>query len=251
MTLSVVIVCQDEEHNIARTLDSVRWADEVILVDSGSTDRTLEIAATYPNVRIFREPWKGFAGQKNSGMEKATGDWVLWIDADEPLEPALQEEMRTALATDPGVNGFWIPRKNYFMNRWMRFGGQFPDRKLHLIRRGSGKWEGGGAHPGVKITGASRPMKHAILHYAYPTLRSYLEHMNSYSSSQAQYMAQTGRRGFHFVHIVISPLATFLYNYVVRLGFLDGREGFLLHAYHSAYVSQKYAKLWELTRDKR
>ncbi len=252
VTLSVAIITKDEQENLPRTLHSVEellhlLGGEIIIVDSGSTDRTLEIAAA-ARARIFREPWKGFAGQKNSALDKATCDWVLSLDADEPLEPAAADEIRTLLASDPAVNGFWIPRKNFFLGRWVRHGGFYPDRKLRLVRRGAARWVEHGAHPTMAITGATANLRNAILHCAYPTLRGYIAHMNGYSSMQAEHLDAARRRGFDLLNIVVNPVATFFYNYVVRLGLLDGREGLLLHLYHSAYVSWKYAKAWELGR---
>lgn len=223
---------------------------EIIVVDSGSTDRTVEIARAF-GAKLFSEPWKGFAGQKNSAMAKASGDWILQLDADEPLEPALAAEINDALNETKDLVGFWIPRKNFFLGRWIRHGGFYPDPKLRLIRRGAGCFEEYGAHPTIKVNGPTGRLKHAMLHDAYPTLRGYIDHMNSYSSSGAEVAVSEGHRSFSVRNIVIRPLVTFIYNYVFRLGFLDGREGLLLHLYHSVYVSWKYAKAWELARSRR
>ncbi len=252
MTLSVVLITHNEEANLPHTLQSVLplvrdGRGEVIVVDSGSTDRTLEIARNF-GARTFFEPWKGFAAQKNSAIDKASGDWVLQLDADEPLEQELAAEIAGALKSDPQVKGFWIPRKNFFLGRWIRHGGFYPDPKLRLIRRGAGRFEEYGAHPTIKIDGATAQFKHALVHNAYPTLRGYIDHMNSYSSSGAEVAVAKGHRRFSLAAIVLRPWLTFVYNYVVRLGFLDGREGFLLHLYHAVYVSWKYAKAWELAR---
>lgn len=248
---------------------------EIIVVDSGSTDRTLEIAQSY-GAKVFVEKWKGFAAQKNSAMDKASCDWVLQLDADETLESGLAGELYAAIhgltqgdfegkdsietvekvmaieeAASKGKTfehvGFWIPRKNFFLGRWIKHGGFYPDPKLRLIRRGAGRFEEYGAHPTIKLDGPTGRLSHALLHHAYPTLRGYIDHMNSYSSMGAEVAAAKGHRSFSFVNIVIRPLLTFLYNYVFRLGFLDGREGLLLHLYHSVYVSWKYAKAWEMT----
>jgi glycosyltransferase involved in cell wall biosynthesis len=253
VTLSVVLIAQNEEANLPRTLESgmplVRdGRGEIIVVDSGSTDRTLEIARSY-GARIFNEPWKGFAGQKNSAIEKASCDWVLQLDADEALEPELAIEITDALQSKPSSNGFWIPRKNFFLGRWIRHGGFYPDPKLRLIRRGAGKFEEYGAHPTIKINGPTSTLQHALIHAAYPTLHGYISHMNSYSSSGAQIAVEKGHRRFNVLDIVVRPALTFVYNYFFRLGFLDGREGLLLHLYHSVYVSWKYAKAWELARN--
>jgi glycosyltransferase involved in cell wall biosynthesis len=253
VTLSVVLITQNEERNLQRTLESVMplvqdGKGEIIVVDSGSTDRTVEIAQSY-GAKIFVEKWKGFAAQKNSAMDKAVMDWVLQLDADEPLEPELSAEIENALNANSSIRGYWIPRKNFFLGRWIKHGGFYPDPKVRLVRRGTGRFEEYGAHPTMKVNGPTGTLSHALLHSAYPTLRGYIDHMNSYSSMGAEVAVAKGHRRFSFTNIVIRPLLTFIYNYFIRLGFLDGREGLLLHLYHSVYVSWKYAKAWELSRE--
>ncbi len=255
MKISVTLITLNEEANLARTLESVQplvrdGQGEIIVVDSGSTDRTLEIAHSF-GAKIFSEPWKGFAAQKNSAMGKAAGEWVLQLDADESLEAELAEEINRALGQGGDLVGYWIPRKNFFLGRWIKHGGFYPDPKLRLVRRGAGKFEEYGAHPTIKVSGLTGRLKHALIHDAYPTLRGYIEHMNSYSSSGAEVAVAKGHKAFNLLNIVVRPKLTFFYNYIVRLGFLDGREGFLLHLYHAVYVSWKYAKAWELSRNRR
>lgn len=252
VTLSVVLITWNEEGNLPRTLESVMplvrdGRGEIIVVDSGSTDRTVEIAQAF-GAKVFVEAWKGFAEQKNSAMDKASMDWVLQLDADERLETELAGEMKVALNLGSEMNGFWIPRKNFFLGRWMRHGGFYPDPKLRLIRRGAGRFEEYGAHPTMRVNGPTGRLSHALLHNAYPTLRGYIDHMNSYSSMGAEVAVAKGHRRFSCTNVVTRPLLTFVYNYFIRLGFLDGREGLLLHLYHSVYVSWKYAKAWELSR---
>jgi glycosyltransferase involved in cell wall biosynthesis len=249
LSLSAVIITLNEEANLPRTLASVAWADEIVVLDSGSTDRTREIAESF-HAKFFCESWKGFAAQKNSALQKANGDWILSLDADEEVDPALAEEIKQALAGNPSAAGFWIPRKNFFLSRWIRHGGFYPDPKLRLFRRGAGTFEDRLVHEDIKVQGPTANLKSHLLHHAYPTLDSYLEHMNRYSSLGAQMVtARDGRVGFSFADIVIRPRLTFLYNYVLRGGFLDGREGLLLHLYHANYVSWKYAKAWERSRN--
>ena len=243
LSLSVVIITLNEEANLPRTLASVTWADEIVVLDSGSTDRTREIAESF-HAKFYCESWKGFAAQKNSALQKASGDWILSLDADEEVEPALAQEIKQTLAGNPSAAGLWIPRKNFFLNRWIRHGGFYPDPKLRLFRRGAGTFEDRLVHEDLRVQGSTASLKNHLLHQAYPTLDVYLEHMNRYSSLGAQ-MERTGRVGFSFVDIVIRPRLTFLYNYFLRGGFLDGREGLLLHLYHANYVSWKYAKAWE------
>jgi glycosyltransferase involved in cell wall biosynthesis len=247
LSLSVVIITLNEEANLTRTLKSVKWADEIVVLDSGSTDRTPEIAQSFA-AKFFVESWKGFAGQKNSALQKATCDWILSLDADEEVEPALAEEIRELMIQNPTQAGFWIPRKNFFLGRWIRHGGYYPDPKLRLFRRGARAFEERLVHEDVQVQGTTGRVQNHLLHYAYPTLESYLEHMNRYSSLGAQMATGKGKTGFSLIDIAIRPRLTFFYNYVLRGGFLDGREGLLLHLYHSNYVSWKYAKAWERSR---
>jgi glycosyltransferase involved in cell wall biosynthesis len=284
--LSVVIITHNEESNIGRTLASVQplVADgkgeiEIIVVDSGSTDRTVEIAKSL-GAKVFIEEWKGYAAQKNSAIDKAAGDWILSLDADEEQGPGLAGEvyaaMRGRLGDDliegdsleviekvmaieetqarggaTSLVGFWIPRKNFFLGRWIKHGGFWPDPKLRLFRKGAARFEKRLVHEDAKLTeGISGQLKHAILHHSYPTLAGYIDHMNRYSSLGAEMAVAKGRHGFSLFNIVLRPIATFIYNYFFRLGFLDGREGLLLHLYHAVYVSWKYAKAWELGRKK-
>jgi len=255
MSISVAIAAMDEEANIGRTLASVGWADEIVLVDSGSKDRTCEIAREY-RARVIVEPWRGYVAQKQYAIDLCTKDWVLLLDADEEVSPGLAEEIRAAIADPQAANGYKLPRKNLFLGRWMRHGGFYPDPKLRLFRRGQGFVTGHDPHdrcelrPGLSQDAPQRmrQFKNALVHYTYPNLTLYLAHMNRYSSLGAQLAVAKGNRGFSFVNIALRPLATFVYNYFFRLGFLDGREGLLLHLYHAVYVSWKYAKAWEMSR---
>src|SRR6202050_1021034 len=261
MTISVAIVAMDEEENIGRTMASIAWADEIVLVDSGSKDRTCEIAREH-GAQVVLEPWRGYVAQKQYAIDLCTKDWVLLLDADEEVSPGLAEEIRAAIADASTVSGYWLPRETLFLGRWMRHGGFYPDPKLRLFRRGHGFVTGHDPHdrcelkpglPGQAPGEAAQPtrqFKNALVHYTYPNLPLYLSHMNRYSSLGAQLAVAKGHRRFSFVNIVLRPLATFVYNYFFRLGFLDGREGLLLHLYHAGYVSWKYAKAWEHSRDR-
>jgi glycosyltransferase involved in cell wall biosynthesis len=298
VTLSVVIITHNEEANLARTLESVKplvsdGKGEVIIVDSGSTDHTVEIAKSF-GAKVFVEEWKGYAAQKNLAIDKATGDWILSLDADESLESGTAGAIRLLVSRRNGftelelknlalakggdsldtvemvtaseeavdstkgaedirsaLSGYWFPRKNLFLGRWIKHGGFWPDRKLRLFRRGYGRFEGRAVHETVKADGSTARLKTgAILHHSYPTLSDYIEHMNRYSSLGAEMVGAdgNGKVRFSVINIVLRPLTTFVYNYFFRLGFLDGREGLLLHLYHAVYVSWKYAKAWELSR---
>ncbi len=277
MSLSVVIITHNEEVNLARTLKSVQplvsdGKGEIIVVDSGSTDRTVEIAKSF-GAKVFIEEWKGYAAQKNSAIDKAEGEYILSLDADEAVEPDLASEIRTILGHPPReykfrqtlpdgtsapifINGFRVPRKNYFLGRWIRHGGFWPDPKLRLFRCGTGRFKESSVHETLEVAEygdksfgiVSRKLRGALIHHSYPTLSDYIEHMNRYSSLGAEMVVADGKVRFSVINIVIRPLATFIYNYFFRLGFLDGREGLLLHLYHAVYVSWKYSKAWELSR---
>jgi glycosyltransferase involved in cell wall biosynthesis len=251
MGLSVAIVAMNEEAAIGRTLGSVRWADEIVLVDSGSTDQTCDIAREYGAKVLLRE-WQGFSSQKTYAFENCTQDWILSLDADEVVSLELAEEIRGVIGNPGALNAYWIPRKNLFLGKWTRFGGFYPDPKLRLFRRGRGFMTGAEPHPRIDLKPefeqSTGRLKNAMVHDAYPTLSSYMAHMNNYSSAGARAAVAKGYRGFTILDIVLRPMATFIYNYFFRLGFLDGRAGLLLHLYHAVYVSNKYAKVWELTR---
>jgi glycosyltransferase involved in cell wall biosynthesis len=251
MTISVAIAAMDEEANIGCTLASVRWADEIVLVDSGSKDRTCEIGREH-GARVIAEPWRGYVAQKQYAVDLCTKDWVLLLDADEEVSPGLAEEICAAIADPNAASGYWLPRKNLFLGHWMRHGGFYPDPKLRLFQRGQGFVTGHDPHDRCElkpeVPQRTRQFKNALVHHTYPNLSLYLGHMNRYSSLGAEMVTAKGRVRFSFVNIVLRPLATLLYNYFFRLGFLDGREGLLLHCYHAVYVSWKYAKAWEMSR---
>ena len=251
-TLSVAMIAMNEEANLPRTLESVRWADEIVVVDSGSKDRTLEIARSF-GAKTWHSDFAGHGEQKNIAIDLCTSEWVLLLDADEVLSPELQTEIRELLAGEPKFGAYWIPRLNLILGRWMRHGGFYPDLKLRLFRRGSARLsEGVGPHSTPQFKGPRGRLKHDMLHFAYPDFNTYLEHMNRYSSEIAQLLHQRGRNSRSFGafvwNAVLNPVATFVYNYLFRLGFLDGREGLLLHWNHSVYVHWKFAKAWWLGR---
>jgi glycosyltransferase involved in cell wall biosynthesis len=258
-TLSVAIITLNEADNLARTLASVRFADEIVVVDSGSTDDTVEIARSF-GAKVFSEAWKGFALQKNSAIDKCVGTWVLSLDADEELTNDLQTEISAMLDADeqitPQVDGYRLRLRHVFLGRWMRYGGYYPDLKLRLFRRmtssGAAHFADRPVHESVTVAGRVETMKRDFLHHGYPNLEIYLEHMNRYSTLGARIVAAKGKVGRSLPafcwNVALVPLLTFVWNYIFRLGFLDGREGLLLHLNHSAYVSWKYAKAWQIGR---
>ncbi len=252
-TLSVAIVAKNEEANLRRILPGVAAiADEIVLVDSGSTDGTVAVAESF-GARVVYQPWPGYGAQVNNALRACTGEWVFSLDADEAFTPELASEIRHLIAAHPKYEAYWVPRLNYFLRRAMRHGGFYPDRKLRLFRNGRA-WarEDTEPHATPKFDGATGYLKGDLHHYAYPTLALYVEHMNRYSSASVPLVLKRGKHSRSLPALLwntlVNPLSTFVYNYVLRGGFLDGREGFLLHLYHSCYVSWKYAKAWEQSR---
>lgn len=252
--LSIAIITYNEEANLPRTLRSLPHHADVVIVDCGSTDSTLEIARQH-GVRVFVEPWLGFAGQKNFAIAQCMGDWVLSLDADEEMSRDLLDEVVSLTgeqhrATEP--EAYFIPRRNLFLGRWMRYGGFYPDAKLRLFRKGAAEFESRPVHEVIRFDGRAGRLRGDLIHHAYPTLEGYLEHMNRYSSLGAEVIRREGKSphgAWSFLaKVLIAPSATFVWNYVFRMGFRDGREGLLLHLYHAAYTSWKYAKAWEQSR---
>lgn len=242
------MIAMNEEHNLPRTLETVKWADEIIVVDSGSKDRTLEIAQSY-GAKSSYHAFGGHGEQKNVALDLCTMDWILLLDADEPLTPELQKEIQELLADEPKYTAYWIPRLNLILGRWMRHGGFYPDHKLRLFKRGTARLdEGVGPHSTPRHEGPKGKLKGDMLHYAYPDMVVYLEHMNRYSGEIAQLLAAKGRTSLSLPAFIwnalLNPWATFVYNYFFRLGFLDGREGLLLHLNHSVYIHWKFIKAW-------
>jgi len=249
MKLSVAIVCCNEERNIGRTLASViAAADEVVLVDSGSTDRTLEIAAAFgPKVRVLHEPWRGFSGQKNFSIEQCTGDWVLSLDADEEVSPELAANLRP-LIERATVDAIIVNRRLMFLGRWIRRAGLYPDPKVRLFRRGKAWYEDRPVHESIHFDGPTQHSRGDLIHWAYHTLDDFIEHCNRYSTLGAPMVSRSKAR-WVFVNTALRPAIRFVYDYFFRFGWLDGRPGLIWHLNHSAYVSLKYAKAWELQKN--
>jgi glycosyltransferase involved in cell wall biosynthesis len=246
-TLSVVLITLNEAANLPRTLESVSWAQEIVVVDSGSTDATVEIARV-AGARVFEEPWRGFAAQKNAAIAHASGEWVLSLDADEELSPDLVREMQTLLSGEPAFNAYRIPRLNHFLGRPLRHGGYWPDPKLRLFRSGTTRFAERPVHETMETAGPVGTLKNPLLHHCYPTIEDYIEHMNRYSTVAAKMLVDSGRAPRSLLSLawsaLLNPAATFIYNYVFRLGFLDGREGLLQHLNHSVYIHWKFVKAW-------
>jgi glycosyltransferase involved in cell wall biosynthesis len=246
-TISVIVLTLNEERNIADCLDGVRWADQIIVVDSGSADRTVEIAGTYtPNIQTVK--WRGYGAARNAGLAKAEGDWILWLDADERVPLELAKEIRGILAgASAGHAGYQVARRAYFCGKWIRHCGWYPSRVTRLFRRAKGRFSETNVHEQLLLEGAVGVLRNDLLHFTDPDLAHYFMKFNAYTTLAARDMRDAGRK-FRLVDVLLRPAFQFFKMYLFRLGFLDGLHGFILCIASSAYVFTKYAKLWELTR---
>ena len=247
--LSVVVITLNEEDRIQECLASVTWADEIIVVDAGSGDKTVALAREFTDHVTIRA-WEGFAAQKNFGIERATGDWVLSLDADELVEPALRDEI-TAVLANPGPHaGFRIARRNIMWGRWIRHGRLYPDWQLRLFRRGRGRFVERAVHESVTVDGPVGRLTKALLHHSYRDVSDFLRRADRYSTLAAEEWARSGQP-FRPYQLVTAPLGRFLSMYVLHGGVLDGWRGFLLAVLYAYYVLVRSAKIWELHKGKR
>jgi glycosyltransferase involved in cell wall biosynthesis len=248
--ISVAMIARNEENNLPRTLAALMtWVDEVVVVDSGSKDRTPEIVREAGAQHHWNLDFKGHAEQKNVAIAKCTGDWILLLDADEVVTPALAAEIQSALM-EPKFEAYSIPRLNLFLTTWMRHGGLYPDRKLRLFKRGSAMVdESIGPHGTPKFGGNRGTLTAELRHYGYPDFANYLDHMNEYSSDGVPAMLSKGAGPAAMVlQSWVNPIFSFVKNYVFRAGFLDGYDGLIFHANHAVYVHWKYVKAWDALR---
>lgn len=244
--ISCCIVTYNEEENIKDCLDSVSWVDEIVVVDAYSTDATREIVRKYTD-RVIEHDFEGHIQQKNFAIEQASNSWVLCVDADERVTPQLKEEILKVMS-DPGeTNGFSMPRLTYYLGRFIRHSGWYPDRKLRLFRKDRGRWAGRNPHDRVDVEGSTRDLSGDLLHYSYKDMADHLDRINSYSRIAAEEMAKEGRKA-HVTDLVFRAPVKFLKMYVLKRGFLGGAAGLVIALLGSYYVFLKYAKLWEAGR---
>jgi glycosyltransferase involved in cell wall biosynthesis len=240
-----VIIARDEERVIGGALDSVAWADEVIVLDSGSADGTVAVCRDR-GVRVAEQPWRGFVETKNAVAELATGDWLLSIDADEVVTPALRDEIRAIVDSRDSCDGYRVPRRNHYLGRWIRHCGWYPDYQVRLWRRGRGRWTGGRVHESVSIEGRVGTIRSAIDHASYDSLDDHLQRMRTYATLQARDRFAAGKRA-GFLSLALAAPMQFLRLYFLRLGFLDGVHGLIVSSMGAQYAFLKKAKLWELS----
>ena len=242
MSLSVVVITRNEEAVIRRCLESVSWADEIVVVDTGSTDRTVEICRGLgANVHESGE-WPGFGPQKNKAVSMATGSWILSLDADEWVTPELRAEIERAMATPGSTAAFMMPRRSSFCGRFMRHSGWWPDYVVRLFRSGCARFSDDLVHERVIVEGTTGKLTAPILHEAGRDLHQMVDKINSYSTASSVMRHRTGHRS-SLATAVLHGIWAFIRTYVLRLGFLDGREGFLLAVINAENSYYRYAKL--------
>ncbi|MGC8604299.1 MAG: glycosyltransferase family 2 protein [Desulfomonilaceae bacterium] len=242
--ISAVIITKNEEDRIVTLLKSLRFADEIVVVDSGSSDKTLEICRSY-GAKIFHQKWLGYVAQKQYAMEQASCDWILSLDADEMIPEETQLEIAKELSTnDLEIKAFSFPRLSWYLNRWIRHGGWFPDRKIRLIRRGHARWVGHALHEKLEVNGNVKHLKSPIIHYVYRNISDQITTIDSFSTVFAS------RRKSRFPRIYLSlgllhSVAKFFECAIWKLGVLDGAPGLIIAVNSAFYVFLKHAKTWE------
>jgi glycosyltransferase involved in cell wall biosynthesis len=240
MKISAAIVTLNEERNIARAIGSLGCADEIIVVDSGSTDRTCEIARGL-GARVVEEPWRGYAGQKNFAAGCAAHDWILSLDADEEVTPELAGEIVELKKTTPRADGYDMPRLAQYLGRWIRHSGWYPDRKVRLYNRDRGVWTGDYVHESVRVDGPVGHLKGDLLHYTCQSIPEHLRTLDRYTTLAAQELVAK-KKSVPAWRLALDPGWTFFRTYFIQRGFLDGPQGFTLARMAALYAFRKYSK---------
>lgn len=245
-SLSIIIVAKNEAINIVDCVRSARFADEVIVLDSGSTDDTAALARA-EGATVVTTDWPGYGPQNNRGIDMAKGDWFFSLDADERISTKLAQEIRAAIA-DATVDGFRVPRISMYCGRFMNHGGWRPDYTRRLARRGKARFTEHFLHANLEVDGPVGTLREDIIHYSFRTMESVLEKVNRYSTASARDMTSSNRKG-SLGRAIVHGLWAFLRTYFLRLGFLDGRWGFMLAMSNAEGTYYRYVKLWLMQRE--
>ena len=242
IAVSVAIITKNEDRNIKDALESVRDFDDIVVVDAFSSDNTAEVCREYTE-RVYEQEWQGFAAQKQTAIDHAKNDWVLILDSDERVTQELKQEIMKKV-NENTLSGFYIPRKNFFLGKWIRHSGWWPDHTLRLFRKDFSRMEPRAVHEKVNVNGAVGYINAPFEHYTYRTISEYIGKMDNYASLSAE---ELGDRGFisAFISMLFSPLVVFMKMYLVRQGFRDGMHGLVLAVLYSFYTFLKYAKVLE------
>lgn len=240
MKISATIITHNEERNLPRAIESLRCADEILVVDSGSSDRTIELAEKY-GAKIIDSPWPGYAKQKNLAAERAENDWILSLDADESLSEALEAEIWQLKKNGPQFDAYTMPRQARYLGRWIKHSGWYPDRKIRLYNRDKATWTGDFVHESVNVDGSLGHLEGNLLHFTCDSLSEHLRTMDRYTTLAAEQLVASGRR-ITWKRLIFEPPWTFFNTYVVKAGFLDGVEGLAIANLAALYNFLKYAK---------
>ena len=244
--LSVVVITLDEASNIDDALASVTWADEIVVVDCGSSDETVALAQRHTD-RVSHRDWTGYGDQKNHATGLATHDWVLSLDADERVSPELATEIATLLGQDPAHRGYRLPRTTQYLGQWIRTTTWYPDHQLRLYDRRVASWSSDPVHESVRVDGSVGRLRRELRHHAYRDLSSHVATIDRYTTLAARQLLDRHRRAGP-LDLLVRPPMTFFQNYLLRRGCLQGVPGLVVSLMNTYYVLLKYAKLWELKR---
>ena len=247
-TISCGVITFNEETNIRDCLDSAKWMDEIVVVDSFSRDKTVEISREYTE-HVFHNPWNGYGEQKNFVIDQTTTDWVFIMDADERVTPELREAIERILKDDDssGPVAYYVPRRNYFYGKWIQRAGCYPDYQLRLFRRGTGRMDNAEPHPQFICTGIVAYLTQPLDHYSVRTVEDHFQKINSLTNLAARERGKT-KTVVRWSDLMLRPLFTFWKYFVARQGFREGMHGLVFCMFASMYTFVKYAKLWERTR---
>ena len=244
--VSVSLITFNEESNVRACLESAKWADEIVVVDSFSTDATQAIAREYTD-RVIEREWRGINDQRQFALEQCSGPWVLCIDADERVTPELRDEILAVLSgPDPDCAGFLIPRKAWYLGRWIKHCGWYPDYKPRLFRKDKGRFGENDPHDKIILDGATRKLKGDLLHFTYRDLAHNADTINRFTTTRAKKFLREGRTA-GFLDFTLHPLWRFFHQYVLRGGFLDGMPGLIISGMSAFNVFLRQAKVWEGT----
>lgn len=243
--ISVYMITYNNERTVEKALKSVTWADEIVVVDSFSHDKTMEICRKFTD-KVSQRKWPGHRDQYQYAADLTTHEWVMFVDADEEVSSELAKEIRETLnAEAEGVDGFFVYRRTHYLGRWIRYGGWYPDGEIRLYRREKGRWEGG-LHAKIEVDGKVKSLKNQYLHYTYRNISDQIQTIDRYSRIAAEDLCQKGKK-FSFFKLFFHPPFRFIKEYVLKSGFRDGLPGLVIAISTMYYVFIKYAKLWELT----